>query len=169
MNDYAGEMVLQDNLKVLRLPTMLREYVACSRAAIENNSSHVDFLRTLTTVEVQERATKRIRQRISEAQFPALKTLDTFAMNKAPGLNSHIVRELAESKFIGLAENVILIGKSGTGKTHFATAIAIEACRRNYRVRFSTACKLVTDLLEAREDYRLKQLMERLKRFDLLV
>lgn len=169
MNDYAGEMVLKENLKALRLPTMLREYVACSRAAIENDSSHVDFLATLTSLEVQERTTKRIRQRISDAQFPALKTLDTFERNKAPSLNSHLVRELAESKFIGLAENVILIGKSGTGKTHFATAIAIEACRRNFKVRFSTACKLVTELLEAREEYRLKQLMERLKRFDLLV
>jgi DNA replication protein DnaC len=169
MNHYTSEMVLQDNLKVLRLPTMLREYVACSRAAVENNSTHVEFLRTLTSLEVQERATKRIRQRISDAQFPALKTLDTFEMNKAPALNSHLVRELAESKFIALAENVILIGKSGTGKTHFATAIAIEACRRNFKVRFSTACKLVTDLLEARQEYRLKQLLERLKRFDLLV
>ena len=169
MSVYAGEMVLRENLKALRLPTILREYDSCSRAAKENSSSYIDFLSTLTTLEVQERATKRIRRRISEAQFPALKTLDTFDINKAPTLSSHLVRELVEGKFIGEAENVILIGKSGTGKTHFAIALAIEACRRNFKVRFSTACKLVTELLEAREEYRLKQLLERLKRYDLLV
>jgi DNA replication protein DnaC len=169
MSGYTGEMVLKENLKALRLPTILREYDTCSRTALENDSSYVDFLSTLTTLEVQERATKRVRRRISEAQFPALKTLDTFDLNRAPTLNSHLVRELAGCKFIGQAENVILIGKSGTGKTHFATALAIEACRRNFKVRFSTACKLVTELLEAREEYRLKQLLERLKRYDLLV
>jgi len=169
MSSYAGEMVLKENLKSLRLPTILREYDACSRAALENNSSYIDYLSTLTTQEVQERATKRIRRRISDAQFPALKTQDTFDINKAPGLNIHLVRELTECKFIGQAENVILIGKSGTGKTHFATAIAIEACQKNFKVRFSTACKLVTELLEAREEYRLKQLLDRLKRYELLV
>ena len=169
MSGYAGEMVLKENLKALRLPTILREYGASSRAALENDSSYLDFLSTLTTLEVQERATKRVKRRISEAQFPALKTLDTFDMNKAPGLSSHLVRELTECKFIAQAENVILIGKSGAGKTHFATALAVEACRSNFKVRFSTACKLVTELLEARDEYRFKQLMERLKRYDLLL
>ena len=169
MSGYAGEIVLQENLKVLRLPTILHEYDACSRTATENSNSYVDFLSTLTTLEVEERATKRIKRRLSEAQFPALKTLDTFDMNKAPTLSSHLVRELAACKFISQSENVILIGNSGTGKTHFATAIAIEACRSNFKVRFSTVCKLVTELLEAREEYRLKQLMDRYKRYDLLV
>ena len=169
MSEYAGEMVLKENLKELRLPTILQEYTASSRAAIENDSSYIDFLSGLTTLEVQERAIKRIRRRISEAQFPVIKTLDTFDMNRAPSLSSHLVRELAECKFIGAAENVIIIGKSGTGKTHFATALGIEACRKNRRVRFSTACQLVRDLQEAREDYRLKKLMDRMKRYDLLI
>jgi len=169
MSSYAGEMVLKENLKALRLPAMLREYHASSRAAKESGSSYVEYLSTLATLEVQERAARRIKRRISEAQFPALKTLDTFDMNKAPGLSSHLVRDLTGCEFIKQAENVILIGKSGTGKTHFATAVAIEACRSNFKVRFSTACKLVTELLEARDELRLKQLIERLKRYDLLV
>jgi DNA replication protein DnaC len=169
MSEYAGEMVLKEDLKELRLPTILQEYTASSRAATEKGSSYIEFLSGLTTLEVQERAVKRIRRRISEAQFPAIKTLDTFEMNRAPSLSSHLVRELAECKFIGDAENVIIIGKSGTGKTHFATALGIEACRKNHKVRFSTACKLVTDLQEAREEYHLKKLMDRLKRNELLI
>jgi len=169
MSDYTGEMVLKENLKLLRLPTILRECDACNRAAIESASGYVDFLSTLTTLEVQERAAKRVKRRISEAQFPALKTLETFELPKALGLSSHLVRELSDGKFITQAENLILLGKSGTGKTHFAIALAIEACRNNFKVRFSTVCKLVTELLEARQEYRLKQLMERLKRYELLV
>jgi DNA replication protein DnaC len=169
MSEYAVEMVLQENLKELRLPTILQEYTASSRAATENGNSYIDFLSGLTTLEVQERAIKRIRRRISEAQFPVIKTLDTFDLNRAPSLSPHLVRELADCKFIGDTENVIIIGNSGTGKTHFATAIGIEACRKNYRVRFSTACQLVTDLQEAREDYRLKKLMDRMKRYDVLI
>ncbi len=169
MSAYSSEMVLKENLHTLRLPTILREYDACSRTAIENKSSYVDFLSTLSTLEVNERAIKRIKRRISEAQFPALKTLDSFDMNKAPALSSHRVRELAGCKYVNEGENLILIGKSGTGKTHFSTALAIEACRKNFKVRFYTACQLVTELLEARDEYRLKQLTDRLKRYELLV
>ena len=78
MSEYAVEMVLKENLKELRLPTILQEYTASSRAATENGSSYIDFLSGLTTLEVQERAIKRIRRRISEAQFPVIKTLDTW-------------------------------------------------------------------------------------------
>jgi DNA replication protein DnaC len=169
MSAYSSEIVLKENLHALRLPTILREYDACSRAAIENKGSYIDFLSALTTLEVNERAVKRIKRRISEAQFPALKTLDSFDMNKAPGLSAHLVRELSGCQYVDQGENVILIGKSGTGKTHFSTALAIEACRRNFKVRFYTACQLVTELVEARDEYRLKQLTDRLKRYDLLV
>jgi len=169
LSECIGEMVLKENLKELRLPTILREYNASSRAATENGSSYIDFLSGLTTLEVEERAIKRIRRRISEAQFPLIKTLDSFDMNRAPSLSSHLVRDLAECKFIADVENVIILGKSGTGKTHFASALGIEACRKNYRVRFTTACKLVTDLQEARDEYRLKKLMDRFNRYNLLI
>jgi DNA replication protein DnaC len=169
MSAYSSEIVLKENLHALRLPTILREYDACRRTAIENKSSYIDFLSDLTTLEVNERAVKRIKRRISEAQFPAIKTLDSFDMNKAPGLSAHLVRELSECKYVDAVENVILVGKSGTGKTHFSIALAIEACRRNFKVRFYTACQLVTELVEARDEYRLKQLTDRLKRYDLLV
>lgn len=169
MSAYSSEIVLKENLRALRLPTVLREYDACSRAALENKNSYIDFLSELMTLEVNERAARRIKRRISEAQFPALKTLESFDMNKAPALSSHRVRELAGCKYIHEGENLILIGKSGTGKTHFSTALAIEACRKNFKVRFYTACQLVTELLEARDEYRLKQLTDRLKRYELLV
>jgi DNA replication protein DnaC len=169
MSTYSSEMVLKENLRALRLPTVLREYDACSRAALENKSSYIDFLSELMTLEVNERAVNRIKRRISEAQFPALKTLESFDMNKAPGLSAHLIRELSGCKYVDAVENVILIGKSGTGKTHFSIALAIEACRKNFKVRFYTACQLVTELVEARDEYRLKQLTDRLKRYDLLV
>lgn len=169
MSTYSSGIVLKENLRILRLPTILREYDACSRTAIENKSSYIDFLSDLTTLEVNERNTNRIKRRISEAQFPALKTLESFQMNKAPALSAHLVRELSGCEYIERGENVILIGKSGTGKTHFSIGLGIEACRKSFKVRFYTTCQLVTELVEARDEYRLKQLTDRLKRYDLLV
>lgn len=165
----AAEMVLKENLRHLRLPAMLREYQAYSRSAAEQGSSYIDYLGSLTTLEVAERTNRRIKRRISEAQFPALKPLESFDTSKAPALSAHLVGQLSTCSWIDNGHNVIILGKSGTGKTHFATALAIEACRANYKVRFYTACNLVTELLEMREDYRLKQLMNRLNRYDLLV
>lgn len=168
-NTHALEMVLKTDLKSLRLPTMLREYPSCNREALEKNNSYIEFLATLTALEVKERGIKRINRRISEAHFPVLKTVDTFDMEKAPGLNRHLLMDLTDVHYVANCENIIFVGKSGTGKTHLATGLGIEACRQNYRVRFYTACKLVTELVEARDEYRLKQFMERLKRFDILV
>lgn len=165
----SAEMVLKENLRSLRLPTILREYQALSRRAIESGDSYIDYLSSLTTLEVSERAERRIKRRISEAQFPALKPLESFDSQKAPGLSAHLIRDLGSCGYIGKGHNVIILGKSGTGKTHFATALAIEACRANYKVRFYTACNLVTELLEMREEYRLKQFMNRLKRYELLI
>lgn len=162
-------MILSENLRELRLPTILREYEAASRSAIEAGHSYIEYLSGLTGLELSERRARRIKRRISEAQFPALKPLESFDVAKAPSLSAHRVRELVSGKYLEKGDNIIILGKSGTGKTHFATALAIEACRANYKARFYTAGNLVTELLEMRDEYRLRQFLNRLRRYDLLV
>lgn len=162
-------MILSENLRELRLPTILREYEAASRCAIEAGHSYIEYLSGLTGLELSERRARRIKRRISEAQFPALKPLESFDVAKAPSLSAHRVRELVSGKYLEKGDNIIILGKSGTGKTHFATALAIEACRANYKVRFYTAGNLVTELLEMRDEYRLRLFLSRLRRYDLLV
>ena len=79
------------------------------------------------------------------------------------------MRELLAGEFIERRENVLLIGNSGTGKTHLATALALAACHDGRRVRFFSVVGLVTQLLEAREDRGLERLFKQLSRQDLLV
>ena len=66
-------------------------------------------------------------------------------------------------------ENVVLLGKHGTGKTHAATVLGVEACRRGYRVGFTTAAGLVNTLIESREERQLKRQLAKLSRFALLI
>src|SRR5262249_61400445 len=86
-----------------------------------------------------------------------------------PSVNKVLVAELMRCAFIDRREAVILIGNPGTGKTHVATALAAEACRRGKRVRFWRVTELVTQLLEAREERVLLRLKAQLARLDLLV
>ncbi|MDI6809356.1 MAG: IS21-like element helper ATPase IstB, partial [Candidatus Eisenbacteria bacterium] len=79
------------------------------------------------------------------------------------------LRQYAEGHYIARRENIILIGKHGTGKTHAATVLGVEACRRDYRVLFVTAADLVNTLVEAREERHLKRTLARLSRYHLLI
>ena len=98
-----------------------------------------------------------------------VKTLDTFDFAAQPSLNQELVRELVRGEYIDRRENILLIGNSGTGKTHLATALAFAACQQGRRVRFFTVTGLVTQLLEHREERQLERLHKQLERLDLLV
>ena len=100
---------------------------------------------------------------------PVVKTLDTFDFAAQPSLNQELVRELVRGEYIDRRENILLIGNSGTGKTHLATALAFAACQQGRRVRFFTVTGLVTQLLEHREERQLERLHKQLERLDLLV
>jgi DNA replication protein DnaC len=103
------------------------------------------------------------------ARFPNLKTLETFDFTAQPSINKLLVMELMRCEYIDNRESVILIGNPGTGKTHIATALAVEACGRGKRVRFWKVTELVTHLIEAREERQLMRMKTQLAKLDLLV
>ena len=86
---------------------------------------------------------RAIERRVRQARFPVLKSLDSFEFLAIPSLNKAVVLELARGEFIGRRENVLLLGNSGTGKTHIALALGLAACQHGHRVRFTTAAALV--------------------------
>ena len=106
---------------------------------------------------------------LSAAKFPTLKTIESFRFDAQPSINEALVRELLTGEFIDQRENVLLIGNSGTGKTHLATALGLAACHEGRKVRFFGVTGLVTGLLEAREDRKLERLLKQLGRQDLLI
>lgn len=84
------------------------------------------------------------------AGFPMRKTLDEFDYSFQPSVNKKQVAELASCAFIERAENVVLLGPPGVGKTHLAIALGVEAAKRRMQVKFTTAARLVASLSEAR-------------------
>ena len=123
----------------------------------------------MTELEVADRQKRATERRIKNARFPVLKTLDSFDFAAQPSVNESLVRRLAAGEFIDHHENVLLMGNSGTGKTHLATALAFAACSQGRKVRFFIAGELVTQLLEARDERRLQRLLVQLQSQELLV
>lgn len=169
MNPASERILLEDCLKQLRLPAMLREYPTGVRQAREPGQSYESFLLDLAHRELEQRLANRLKRRLKEARFPVLKTLEKTDLTRWPGLEGSEIRELAEGNWIQQHENLVLVGRHGTGKTHAAIALGVEACRRGHRVLFSTAAQLVNQLVEAREERDLERLERRLDRFALLI
>jgi len=160
---------LKSNLKDLKLSAMLREIETTLRQAVESGISYDELLINLTRLEIESRSANRLQRRIREARFPLLKPLETFDLQAVPELDIRVFRELISCEYIKEHRNVIFMGSSGTGKTHMATAIGLEACKNNYRTRFITCYGLVNELIEAREERDLQRLLKRYSRYDLLI
>lgn len=166
----VGSMIeLRANLKELKLSTMARNLEASFRQARESGIDYEEFLVALTTAELQARSENRLARRMREAKFPLLKPMETFDLEAVPELDIRVFRDLCGCDYIREKRNVIFSGRSGTGKTHMATALGIEACRNNYRTRFITCYGLVNELIEAREERVLQRILKRYARYDLLI
>jgi DNA replication protein DnaC len=165
----ANALLLRANLKQLKLPTMLAEWEKLAREAAGRDETYDAYLLRLTELEVAARAANAVAARIRAAGFPVVKDLDTFDFTALPGLPKQKVLELARGEWVEQRWNCCLIGGSGTGKTHLATAWGLALCRLGKRVRFTTAASLVTALEEAQQQHRLDRVLAQLDRLDLLI
>jgi DNA replication protein DnaC len=162
-------VLLEHHLKTLKLTTMLREASKVAHQCAVENVDHLGFLLQLCEQELIEREQRAFERRLKAARFPAHKTLETFDFTAQPSLNKALILELQQGEYLQKRENVLLIGNSGTGKSHVATALGIAACSEGKRVRFVRVTELITLLLEAREDRELSRLRKQLSRLDLLI
>jgi DNA replication protein DnaC len=163
------QVLLEHHLKLLRLPTFLREYDKIARQCAQESVDYPRFLLRLTELELLDRERRATERRIHQARFPVVKSLDSFEFLALPALNKTLVLELARCEFLSRRENVLLLGNSGTGKTHLALALGLAACQRGHRVRFTTAAALVHELMEARDEKRLLRLQKLLASSELLI
>ncbi|MFL5340506.1 MAG: IS21-like element helper ATPase IstB [Gemmataceae bacterium] len=162
-------LLLKANLKHLRLPTMHAEFEGLARQAAEANENYQQYLLRLTELEVAARAANVLKARIKQASFPAAKDFDSYDFTAQPSLAKPKILELANGEWIDQHCNICLIGNSGTGKTHLATALGLAGCRQGRRVRFFTAAGLVNRLEEAQKIYQLDRFLDQLERADLLI
>ena len=167
--ETTSAVLLRHHLKALKLPTMTAECEKVAARCAKENVDHLGFLLQLAELELLERERRAAARRLKAARFPTPKGLDAFDFAAAPSVNKPMVLELMRCEFIDRRENVLLIGGSGSGKTHLATALAMEACGRGKRVRFYRVTELATQLLEAREERQLSRLRSQLAKLDLLI
>jgi DNA replication protein DnaC len=163
------QVLLEHHLKLLRLPTFLREYDKVARQCAAESVDYPRYLLRMTELELLDRERRATERRIHQARFPVVKSLDSFQFLSIPSLNKTLVLELARCQFLERRENVLLLGNSGTGKTHVASALGLAACQRGHRVRFTTAAALVHELMEARDEKRLLRFQKQIASYELLI
>jgi DNA replication protein DnaC len=146
----------------LRLGALPDLYGAVAQsAAARQDASYADFLEEILKA---ERDARRVRARAMltrTAGFPTLKTLEAYDFAFATGAPRTQIQELASLGFVERAENVVLLGPSGTGKTHLAIAFGLLATHRGWKVRFTSAADLAIALEAAKRQGRMKEIMHR--------
>src|SRR5436189_1604789 len=155
--------------RVLKLPGVARTFEGLARQARDAHWPHEDYLQEVLSAELASRHESVIRQRLREARFPEVKTLDTFDFTTADGISATQIHTLARGEWATAPENLILAGPIGTGKTHLAIALGVEATKQKRRVLFTRAADLVRQLLEARDARELGRLQRRLLTLDVLI
>ncbi len=169
MSRAARRAVIKEGLKTLKMPSVLRDYEQRARQAQDAQWDYEDYLWQLLEAEIRDREARTVERRLRAARFPDHKTLDQIDFEALQGVSKPKLRELAACDYIDRGDDVVLVGPIGTGKTHLAIALGIEAAKRRRRVWFRKASDLVRDLIEARDQRELGRLQQRLQRVDLLI
>jgi DNA replication protein DnaC len=165
----APQMLLSNHLKALKLPTFAREYEKVAMESAQDRADYPRYLLRLCELERIDRERRNVERRIRLARFPQTKSFDTFDFAAQPSLNKALVLELTRCEWIERRQNCLALGPSGTGKTHTALGLGLAACQKGYSVAFTTAAALVHELMEARDERRLRVLQKHLNTVKLLI
>jgi DNA replication protein DnaC len=162
----AAIVVMLRGLKMFGMAQAASDLIAQGVPAFD---AAVPILSQLLKAEMAEREVRSIAYQIKAARFPAYKDLAGFDF-AASEANEALVRQLHAGAFINGADNVVLIGGPGTGKTHIATALGIQAVEHHRKkVRFFSTVDLVNALEQEKSSNKAGQLAERLLRLDLII
>ena len=153
-------------LRALKLPSMAERHEELIRQAESEGWTHGKCLRALVDLELGHRRTKRIERLLKASGLPTEKTLATLSQEKLPSKVRRQLPALCDAGFIERAENVLIFGLPGRGKTHVACAIGHELIQRGHSVLFVPAALLVQRLLVAKKNLELEQELKRLDGFD---
>lgn len=168
MSEPAAEAAIQGSCRLLGLPTVRTEAGRIAEAAARERLSHKAFLAEVLLAECDDRDARRRIRRVNEAKFPRTKRLADFDPTVLPDLPPATLAHLAGGAWIDAGEPLVLLGDSGTGKTHLLIALGTAAAEQGRRVRYVTTAALVNELVEAADDKQLSRVVGRYARLDLL-
>ena len=152
----------------LHLPTVRCEAARLAEIAVRQHQTHLGFLAEVLAAEVDERAERRRVRRVAEARFPRLKRLVDFSTDTVPTIPAALLASLAGGAYLEAGDPVVLLGDSGTGKTHLLIGLGLAACEQGRRVRYVSTAHLVNELVEAADARQLSRVVARYARLELL-
>jgi len=152
----------------LHLPTVRAEAERLAEVAERERAGHLAYLAEVLSAETDDRAERRRTRRIREARFPRLKRLPDFDVSASP-VDAATIATLASGTYLDKGEPVVLLGDSGTGKSHLLIGMGMAACEQGRSVRYATCAGLVNELVEAADERRLSRIVSRYGRLDLLL
>ena len=123
----------------------------------------------LLKAELEHRESSRVKRRLTIANFPVDKEWHELDTNFNQNIDFAAIEKLLKGDFVRKKENICFVGTQGTGKTHSLISVGRSLCRLGFTVKFQKACKLVTDLEEAKAQNQLSKLFESLKKPDVLL
>jgi DNA replication protein DnaC len=167
-SDDAAQAAISVAARVLHLPTVRADAARLAEIAAREHQSHLGFLAEVLSAEVDDRAERRRIRRINEAKFPRIKRLADFNLDLAPTIAAATLGALAVGGYLDAGEPVVMLGDSGTGKSHLLIGLGLAACEQGRRVRYVTTAQLVNELVEAADERILSRVVARYGRLDLL-
>lgn len=168
MSSLAYER-LHHNLNAMKLLTMASILDNYLEIAAKDALSTIEILDYLIDQEIKSRNAHDLSVRTRVAGFKVKKTFENFEIDFQPSLDGSVINDLKTLRFIRNAENVVLLGPPGVGKTHLAIALGMTALDAGFRVRFFNASDLIERMIKANQQDSLEEMIKRLTRFQLLI
>ena len=153
---------LDSLFEALKFDHLAPQCDALQEQATKKDLGYRELLTEALACEWRGRKQKGTEARLAQARLPWLKTLEQFDFTFQPSIDRKVVRELSTLGFVGRAENVVLLGPPGVGKTHLAIGLAIKAAEEGHRILFLTLEQLMTKLHRARQENRLDRQLQQL-------
>ena len=157
-----------DLMRELKLVGMKAAYDEVLSNALKRQHPAQDIVGSLLQAEIAEKQARSIRYQVAAAKLPLIKEVADFDFSGTP-INEGLVRDMATGSFLDTQRNAVLVGGTGTGKTHLSVAIALSCIRLGRRVRFYTVIDLVNRLEAEARSGKTGRLAEQLTRLDLVV
>ena len=163
------QVELKSCIKALKMPLVLEHFAEYAETATKERWGFEQYLYQLLTIEREARNERRIQTLLRMSKLPLSKTLDTLDRTRFPRTINQQIAVLIEGSFLERCENVLAFGNPGAGKSHTLCAIGHELVLKGHKVLFKNCEMLVQELLVAKREYLLPEMLKKLGRYEALI